>query len=39
MVEHWTDRDLFNNQTPPNRASLGELLGSQWGPTSGHPPA
>ena len=39
MVEHWTDGDLFNNQAPPNRASLDALLGSQWGPTAGHAPA
>ena len=39
MLEHWTDGDLFNNQTPPNIASLGELLASQWGPTHGGPPA
>lgn len=38
MVEHWTDGDLFNHQTPPNIASLAELLGSQWGPTEGGPP-
>jgi catechol 2,3-dioxygenase-like lactoylglutathione lyase family enzyme len=39
MVEHWTDGDLFSNRTPANRASLDMLLGSQWGPTAGHPPA
>lgn len=39
MLEHWTDGDLFNNETPPNIASLGELLASQWGPTHGGPPA
>lgn len=38
MVEHWTDGDLFNNETPPNIADLGALLGSQWGPTHGGPP-
>jgi catechol 2,3-dioxygenase-like lactoylglutathione lyase family enzyme len=38
MVEHWTDGDLFNNQTPPNIASLTDLIGSQWGPTHGGPP-
>ena len=38
MVEHWTDGDLFNNETPPNVADLGALLGSQWGPTHGGPP-
>jgi catechol 2,3-dioxygenase-like lactoylglutathione lyase family enzyme len=38
MVEHWTDGDLFNDQTPPNTASLGDLIGSQWGPTEGGPP-
>lgn len=39
MVEHWTDGDLFNDQTPPASASIDLLLGSQWGPTAGHPPA
>jgi catechol 2,3-dioxygenase-like lactoylglutathione lyase family enzyme len=39
MVEHWTDGDLFNNATPPNTADLASLLGSQWGPTQGGPPA
>lgn len=39
MVEHWTDGDLFNNQAPPGSASLDTLLGSQWGPTAGHPPS
>jgi catechol 2,3-dioxygenase-like lactoylglutathione lyase family enzyme len=38
MVEHWTDGDLFNDETPPNTATLGELIGSQWGPTFGAPP-
>ena len=38
MVEHWTDGDLFNNQNPPNTASIAELIGSQWGPTEGGPP-
>jgi len=38
MVEHWTDGDLFNDETPPNRSNLGELFASQWGPTSGAPP-
>lgn len=39
MVEHWTDGDLFDGGTPPGTASLDQLLGSQWGPTSGHPPS
>jgi catechol 2,3-dioxygenase-like lactoylglutathione lyase family enzyme len=39
MLEHWTDGDLFNNETPPNIAGLGDLLASQWGPTHGGPPA
>lgn len=39
MVEHWTDGDLFDNTTPPGIASVGTLLGSQWGPTHGGPPA
>ena len=38
MLEHWTDGDLFNNETPPQVASLETLLGSQWGPTDGQPP-
>lgn len=39
MVEHWTDGDLFDNTTPPNAASVSELLDSQWGPTMGGPPS
>lgn len=31
-VEHWTDGDLFNNETPPNKRSLQDLMGNQWGP-------
>ncbi|MGV8997354.1 MAG: VOC family protein [Parvibaculaceae bacterium] len=31
-VEHWTDGDLFNNETPPNIRSLDDLIGNQWGP-------
>jgi catechol 2,3-dioxygenase-like lactoylglutathione lyase family enzyme len=38
MLEHWTDGDLFNDQTPANTASLLDLIGSQWGPTHGGPP-
>lgn len=38
MVEHWTDGDLFNHRTPPNIASLTDLVGSQWGPMRGGPP-
>jgi catechol 2,3-dioxygenase-like lactoylglutathione lyase family enzyme len=38
MLEHWTDGDLFNNETPANAADLDALLGSQWGPTHGGPP-
>lgn len=37
MVEHWTDGDLFNDVSPAGRASLDDLIGSQWGPTSGGP--
>lgn len=33
-VEHWTDGDLFNDETPPNIASREELAGDQWGPTN-----
>ena len=31
-VEHWTDGDLFNNETPPNKTGLAELMAAQWGP-------
>ena len=31
-VEHWTDGDLFNNETPPNVRGLDDLIGNQWGP-------
>ncbi len=31
-VEHWTDGDLFNNETPPQTRGLDDLLGNQWGP-------
>lgn len=37
VLEHWTDGDLFNNTTPPNKATLADLLGSQWGPTNSSP--
>ncbi len=37
VLEHWTDGDLFNNETPPASVGLAELIGSQWGPTSGGP--
>ena len=33
VVEHWTDGDLFNNETPPGYAGIAELDASQWGPT------
>ncbi|MGH1493566.1 MAG: VOC family protein [Acidimicrobiales bacterium] len=38
MVEHWTDGDLFNDEVAPQTVGIGELLGSQWGPTMGNPP-
>ena len=38
-VEHWTDGDLFDAEHPPQVATLDELMGSQWGPTAGGPPA
>ena len=38
VVEHWTDGDLFNADTPSNRVGLDDLLATQWGPTSGAPP-
>lgn len=31
-VEHWTDGDLFNNETPPNITGIEQLMGNQWGP-------
>ncbi len=37
VVEHWTDGDLFDASTPPGRAGLSELMGSQWGPTHTRP--
>ncbi|MGI9595070.1 MAG: VOC family protein [Acidimicrobiales bacterium] len=37
VVEHWTDGDLFNNQTPPGQAGIPELMASQWGPTHSAP--
>lgn len=33
-VEHWTDGDLFNNETGPRITDLSELRGTQWGPTA-----
>ncbi|WP_293325053.1 VOC family protein [Parvibaculum sp.] len=36
-VEHWTDGDLFNNETPPGKAGIDALMGAQWGPDA--PPA
>ena len=32
--EHWTDGDLFNDETPPNIAELRALAGDQWGPAN-----
>lgn len=31
-VEHWTDGDLFNNETPPHVVGIDQLMGNQWGP-------
>lgn len=31
-VEHWTDGDLFNNEMPPQKLGLADLMGNQWGP-------
>jgi len=31
MVEHWTDGDMFDASTGPNKASVDALLGTQWG--------
>jgi catechol 2,3-dioxygenase-like lactoylglutathione lyase family enzyme len=36
-LEHWTDGDLFNHDTPPNTATTAELMSSQWGPTHSTP--
>ena len=33
-VEHWTDGDLFNNETPPNVRPLDDLIANQWGPSA-----
>lgn len=33
-VEHWTDGDLFNNETPPNVRPLDDLIANQWGPAA-----
>ena len=33
-VEHWTDGDLFNNETPPNIRTFDELIANQWGPSA-----
>ena len=30
-LEHWTDGDLFTAADPSNKATLGDLLGVQWG--------
>lgn len=34
VVEHWTDGDLFNDETPPNITDFAALRGDQWGPTT-----
>lgn len=34
MVEHWTDGDLFNASTPPNKVPIDQLLQTQWGETA-----
>lgn len=34
-LEHWTDGDLLTQADPPNRASVTELTGVQWGPRYG----
>lgn len=34
VLEHWTDGDLFNDETPPNITDVEELRGDQWGPNS-----
>lgn len=33
-VEHWTDGDLFNNETPPEVRGFEELIANQWGPSA-----
>lgn len=37
VVEHWTDGDLFNNETEPGHGGIPDLLASQWGPTHSAP--
>jgi catechol 2,3-dioxygenase-like lactoylglutathione lyase family enzyme len=37
VLEHWTDGDLFNDETEPNIAPISQLLASQWGPTNSAP--
>lgn len=34
VLEHWTDGDLFNDETPPNITDMETLRGDQWGPNS-----
>jgi catechol 2,3-dioxygenase-like lactoylglutathione lyase family enzyme len=36
-VEHWTDGDLLDAAWGSRRASMGELMGVQWGPSFPHP--
>jgi catechol 2,3-dioxygenase-like lactoylglutathione lyase family enzyme len=34
ILEHWTDGDLFTAADGPNTATLQDLLGVQWGPST-----
>jgi hypothetical protein len=34
ILEHWTDGDLLTAAEAANTATLQDLLGVQWGPTS-----
>jgi catechol 2,3-dioxygenase-like lactoylglutathione lyase family enzyme len=34
VLEHWTDGDLFNDESPPNITDMETLRGDQWGPNS-----
>jgi hypothetical protein len=33
-LEHWTDGDLFNQDTPMGRHPMSTALDSQWGATA-----
>lgn len=33
-IEHWTDGDLFDTDSPTNVTDLQTMLGNQWGPAA-----